>query len=112
LGERLRPFVIDTASYLNGLIRDGKSILFEGAQAALLDLDHGTYPYVTCSAAAAGGAATGTGVPPTRIDGVIGVAKAYCTRVGTGPFPTELAGDLAHALRERGKEYGASTGRP
>ena len=80
----------------------GYSVLFEGAQAALLDLDHGTYPYVTCSAAAAGGAATGTGVPPTRIDGVLGVAKAYCTRVGTGPFPTEIAGDLAHAIRERG----------
>jgi adenylosuccinate synthase len=90
----------------------GYSVLFEGAQAALLDLDHGTYPYVTCSAAAAGGAATGTGVPPTRIDGVIGVAKAYCTRVGTGPFPTELDGDVAHALRERGGEYGATTGRP
>jgi len=111
-GERQRSRIQDVSLVLQRQMAAGYSVLFEGAQAALLDLDHGTYPYVTCSAAAAGGAATGTGVPPTRIDGVIGVAKAYCTRVGTGPFPTELDGDLAHALRERGGEYGATTGRP
>jgi adenylosuccinate synthase len=111
-GERHRSRIVDTSLVLQRQIAQGYSILFEGAQAALLDLDHGTYPFVTCSSAAAGGAATGTGVPPTRIDGVVGVAKAYCTRVGTGPFPTELAGELAQALRERGGEYGASTGRP
>jgi adenylosuccinate synthase len=90
----------------------GYSVLFEGAQATLLDLDHGTYPFVTCSAAAAGGASTGTGVAPSRIDGVIGVAKAYCTRVGTGPFPTEVPGAEGEGLRARGNEYGATTGRP
>jgi adenylosuccinate synthase len=111
-GERHRSQIQDVSLVLHRQMAQGYSVLFEGAQAALLDLDHGTYPYVTCSAAAAGGAATGTGVPPTRIDGVIGVAKAYCTRVGTGPFPTELTGDVAHALRERGREYGATTGRP
>ena len=111
-GERHRSRITDVSLVLHRQMTQGYSVLFEGAQAALLDLDHGTYPYVTCSAAAAGGAATGTGVPPTRIDGVLGVAKAYCTRVGTGPFPTELQGDLAHALRERGGEYGATTGRP
>jgi adenylosuccinate synthase len=111
-GERQRSRITDVSLVLQRQMAQGYSVLFEGAQAALLDLDHGTYPYVTCSAAAAGGAATGTGVPPTRIDGVIGVAKAYCTRVGTGPFPTELDGDVAHALRERGGEYGATTGRP
>jgi len=111
-GERQRPRIKDASLVLQRQMAQGYSVLFEGAQAALLDLDHGTYPYVTCSAAAAGGAATGTGVPPTRIDGVLGVAKAYCTRVGTGPFPTELVGELAHGLRERGREYGATTGRP
>jgi adenylosuccinate synthase len=111
-GERHRLRITDVSLALHRQMAQGYSVLFEGAQAALLDLDHGTYPYVTCSAAAAGGAATGTGVPPTRIDGVLGVAKAYCTRVGTGPFPTELSGDLAHAIRERGGEYGATTGRP
>ena len=111
-GERHRSRITDVSLALHRQMAQGYSVLFEGAQAALLDLDHGTYPYVTCSAAAAGGAATGTGVPPTRIDGVLGVAKAYCTRVGTGPFPTELQGDLAHAIRERGGEYGATTGRP
>jgi adenylosuccinate synthase len=111
-GERHRSRITDVSLVLHRQMAQGYSVLFEGAQAALLDLDHGTYPYVTCSAAAAGGASTGTGVPPTRIDGVLGVAKAYCTRVGTGPFPTELAGELAHALRERGGEYGATTGRP
>jgi adenylosuccinate synthase len=93
-------------------IARGYSILFEGAQATLLDVDHGTYPFVTSSAAAAGGALTGLGVPPTRIDGVLGIAKAYTTRVGAGPLPSEIGGALEQAIREKGHEYGASTGRP
>jgi len=112
LGERLRPFVIDTASYLNGLVRDGKSILFEGAQATLLDLDHGTYPYVTSSSASAGGAATGLGLSPKHIHSIMGITKAYTTRVGTGPFPTEAVGEQEEDLRKRGNEFGATTGRP
>ena len=111
-GDRHRSQIVDASLVLHRQMRQGYSILFEGAQATLLDLDHGTYPYVTCSAAAAGGAATGCGIPPTRIDGVLGVAKAYCTRVGTGPFPTEEHGERAERIRERGGEYGATTGRP
>jgi adenylosuccinate synthase len=111
-GERHRSRIVDVSLVLHRQMKEGYSVLFEGAQATLLDLDHGTYPFVTCSAAAAGGAATGLGVPPTRIDGVLGVAKAYCTRVGTGPFPTEEQGEAAVAIRERGGEYGATTGRP
>jgi len=111
-GERHGRQIVDVSLVLHRQMKQGYSILFEGAQATLLDLDHGTYPYVTCSAAAAGGAATGCGVPPTRIDGVLGVAKAYCTRVGTGPFPTEQDGPEAAQIRERGAEYGATTGRP
>jgi adenylosuccinate synthase len=111
-GERQRARIQDVSLVLHRVMARGYSVLFEGAQAALLDLDHGTYPYVTCSSAAAGGAATGTGVPPTRIDGALGVAKAYCTRVGTGPFPSEAARGVGEALRERGGEYGATTGRP
>ena len=111
-GERHRSRITDVSLVLHRQMAQGYSVLFEGAQGALLDLDHGTYPYVTCSSAAAGGAATGTGVPPTRIDGVLGVAKAYCTRVGAGPFPTELDGRPGDAMRERGGEYGATTGRP
>jgi adenylosuccinate synthase len=111
-GERHRARITDVSLALHREMARGYSVLFEGAQATLLDLDHGTYPFVTCSAAAAGGAATGCGVPPTRIDGVLGVAKAYCTRVGTGPFPTEQAGEAAEAIRARGGEYGATTGRP
>jgi adenylosuccinate synthase len=111
-GERHRSRIVDVSLVLQRQMAEGYSVLFEGAQATLLDLDHGTYPFVTCSAAAAGGAATGCGVPPTRIDGVIGVAKAYCTRVGTGPFPTEDRGASGEGLRERGGEYGATTGRP
>ena len=110
--ERLGPMMRDTATYLNGLIDDGKSVLFEGAQGALLDIDHGTYPYVTSSNATAGGVATGTGVPPTRIDGVLGVIKAYTTRVGGGPFVTELHDADGEHLRARGNEFGTSTGRP
>ena len=111
-GERLKPLLRDTEQLLNGWIRDGRSILFEGAQGALLDVDHGTYPYVTSSNSTSGGACTGTGVPPTRIDGAIGVLKAYTTRVGGGPFPSELHGDTAEFLRKRGNEYGTTTGRP
>jgi adenylosuccinate synthase len=111
-GERLGPRITDTSAVLHREIARGYSILFEGAQATLLDVDHGTYPFVTSSAAAAGGALTGLGVPPTRIDGVLGIAKAYTTRVGAGPLPSEIGGDLEQAIREKGHEYGASTGRP
>jgi adenylosuccinate synthase len=112
LGENLAEYVADVAELLNQSIDAGKSILFEGAQGTLLDIDHGTYPYVTASSASAGGACTGTGVGPTRIDGVIGISKAYTTRVGEGPFPTELSDSIGERLRQRGQEYGASTGRP
>jgi len=110
--ERLRPFLRDTSQLLNGWIRGGSSVLFEGAQGTLLDVDHGTYPFVTSSSAAAGGAATGTGVPPTAIDGAIGVLKAYTTRVGAGPFPTELLDETGEFLRQRGNEFGTVTRRP
>jgi len=110
--ERLRPHVADTTLLLHRWMRDGARVLFEGAQGTLLDVDHGTYPYITASSAAAGGAAPGTGVPPTRIHGVLGVTKAYATRVGAGPFPTEVTGDLGELIRARGKEYGSVTGRP
>jgi adenylosuccinate synthase len=109
---RIRPMVRDTAALLNQAIRDGKTVLFEGAQGTMLDIDHGTYPFVTSSSATAGGACTGTGVPPTRISGVIGVAKAYVTRVGAGPFPTEAPGEEGERIRARGREFGAVTGRP
>src|SRR5687767_14821452 len=111
-GERLKPWVADTSLVLHQTMAAGKSVLFEGAQATLLDIDHGTYPYVTSSNASVGGVCTGLGVPPRVIGGVLGVAKAYTTRVGEGPLPTELSGDLAERLRESGQEYGASTGRP
>jgi adenylosuccinate synthase len=112
LAEELSPYFIDTASYLNRAMDEGKHVLFEGAQGTLLDIDHGTYPFVTASSATAGGACTGTGVGPTRIDGVIGVAKAYTTRVGEGPFPSEVTDAIGETIRDRGQEYGASTGRP
>jgi len=111
-GERLRPWVADTSLFLHRTMAAGKAVLFEGAQATLLDIDHGTYPFVTSSNASVGGVCTGLGVPPRAIGGVLGVAKAYTTRVGEGPLPTELSGDLAERLRETGQEYGASTGRP
>ena len=111
-GERIRPWAADTSLLLHELIRDGHAVMFEGAQATLLDIDHGTYPYVTSSNASVGGICTGLGVPPRAISGVLGVAKAYTTRVGEGPLPTELSGALADRLRESGQEYGASTGRP
>ncbi|MBI3932823.1 MAG: adenylosuccinate synthase [Acidobacteria bacterium] len=111
-GERLRPRIADVSLVLHREISRGYSILFEGAQATLLDLDHGTYPFVTSSSAAAGGVATGLGVPPTRVDGALGIAKAYTTRVGAGPLPSEIGGSLEEEIRERGAEFGASTGRP
>ena len=110
--EKIRPFVTDTALLLNKAIKEGHSIMFEGAQGTMLDIDHGTYPFVTSSSAAAGGASIGTGVGPTRIGTVIGVTKAYVTRVGEGPFPTEIHDQSAETLRARGQEYGAVTGRP
>ena len=109
--ERLRSYIVDGAMLLNKVIDAGKTVLFEGAQGTHLDVDLGTYPYVTSSSAAAGGAAIGTGVGPTKIDAVMGVAKAYTTRVGSGPFPTELNDDIGGGLQERGKEFGATTGR-
>ena len=110
--EKIEPFVADTAVMLNKAIAEGESVMFEGAQATMLDIDHGTYPFVTSSSTTAGGAVIGTGVPPTSIDTVIGITKAYCTRVGGGPFPTELEGEVAEGLRKRGNEFGAVTGRP
>jgi adenylosuccinate synthase len=110
--EQVAPFVCDTALLLNQAITAGESVLFEGAQGTMLDIDHGTYPFVTSSSATSGGAATGTGVAPTAISSVIGVTKAYCTRVGEGPFPTEIHGPDGDALRKRGNEFGAVTGRP
>ncbi|AVH64235.1 adenylosuccinate synthase [Nostoc sp. 'Peltigera membranacea cyanobiont' N6] len=109
--ERLRPYVIDTSLKISDAIQRRRNILFEGAQGTLLDLDHGTYPYVTSSNPVAGGACVGTGVGPTMIDRVIGVSKAYTTRVGEGPFPTELHGELGELLCDRGAEFGTTTGR-
>ena len=111
-GERIRPWADDTSLFLHQAIAAGKNVMFEGAQATLLDIDHGTYPFVTSSNASIGGVCTGLGVPASAIGGVLGVAKAYTTRVGEGPLPTELNGELADRLRESGQEYGASTGRP
>jgi adenylosuccinate synthase len=110
--ERICPFVTDTGRLLNGILTAGGSIMFEGAQGTMLDIDHGTYPFVTSSSATAGGASTGTGVGPTAIDNVIAVTKAYVTRVGEGPFPTEIHDPVGDTLRARGNEYGAVTGRP
>ena len=110
--EQVRPFVADTGRMLNRILADGGSVMFEGAQGTMLDIDHGTYPFVTSSSATAGGAATGTGVGPTAIGTVISVTKAYVTRVGEGPFPTEIHDAAGDHLRARGNEYGAVTGRP
>ncbi|MDP9268011.1 MAG: adenylosuccinate synthase [Acidobacteriota bacterium] len=110
--EKLRPFVADTAALLNKAIAAGESVMFEGAQGTMLDIDHGTYPFVTSSSATSGGAVIGTGVAPNAIETVIGISKAYCTRVGGGPFPTEVHGEMGERLRAKGKEYGAVTGRP
>ncbi len=105
-------YVTDTALYLHGALQEGKRVIAEGAQGALLDVDHGTYPYVTSSNPTSGGACTGLGIPPTAIDSVVGVAKAYCTRVGNGPFPTEQDNPAGEKLRALGHEFGATTGRP
>jgi adenylosuccinate synthase len=110
--EEIRPFVADTGRLLHEIIASGGSVMFEGAQGTMLDIDHGTYPFVTSSSATAGGAATGTGVGPTAIGTVISVTKAYVTRVGEGPFPTEIHEAVGDQLRARGNEYGAVTGRP
>src|SRR3990167_2706587 len=111
-GQRVGPWVRDVSLMLAGAMRAGQSILFEGAQGTLLDVDHGTYPYVTSSNATIGGVCTGLGVGPRAIDGVLGAAKAYTTRVGEGPLPTELTGEMGNRLRESGQEFGAVTGRP
>ncbi len=111
-GEQLRPFVHDTVRLVNDALDAGEHVLFEGAQGTLLDVDHGSYPYVTSSYPTAGGACIGAGVGPTRIDRVIGVAKAYTTRVGDGPLPSELKDEIGEAIRTRGHEFGTSTGRP
>jgi len=110
--SQIDEYITDTALYLNNSIREGKRILGEGAQGALLDIDHGTYPYVTSSSPISGGATTGLGIPPTAIDEVFGVMKAYTTRVGNGPFPTELHDTTGEYLRDKGAEFGATTGRP
>src|SRR2546430_4820957 len=110
--ERMRPMVRDVSMLLTEAMREGRPILFEGAQGTLLDIDHGTYPYVTSSNASIGGVCTGLGIPPRAIGRVLGVAKAYTTRVGEGPLPTELFGEMGNRLRESGHEYGAVTGRP
>jgi adenylosuccinate synthase len=115
LAERLRPFVTETTHFMAQAIKEGKRILLEGAQATLLDVDHGTYPYVTSSNPTAGGAAVGLGIPPHRITGVLGIVRTYATRVGEGPFPTEMLDaeePIAHLIRERGNEYGSVTKRP
>ena len=110
--ERVRPMVCDVSLVVNDALDRGDTVLFEGGQATMLDIDHGTYPFVTSSNPTAGGALTGTGVGPTRIDRVVGVAKAYTTRVGEGPFPTELDDEVGEALRQKGGEFGVTTGRP
>ena len=112
VAEKIAPFVCDTAALLNRALRGGESIVFEGAQGTMLDIDHGTYPFVTSSSATSGGAVIGSGVAPTAIDTVIGISKAYCTRVGEGPFPTELHDAIGEQIRKKGNEFGAVTGRP
>ncbi|MBN2721048.1 MAG: adenylosuccinate synthase, partial [Proteobacteria bacterium] len=112
LAEKFRHFITDTGELLQKAIREGRNILFEGAQGSHLDVDHGTYPYVTSSSTVAGGACTGTGIGPRCIDAVVGISKAYTTRVGSGPFPTELSDEMGERIRNVGGEYGATTGRP
>lgn len=112
IGKQLQDRIVDTELEINEAIKAGKNILFEGAQALMLDIDFGTYPYVTSSSPSTGGVCTGAGVPPTSLENLIGVAKAYCTRVGNGPFPSELDNDLGEEIRKIGNEYGATTGRP
>ena len=110
--ERLRPYVCDTIALLNDEVKEGRKILFEGAQATMLDIDYGTYPYVTASHPISGGVGVGAGVAPNKIDKVVGVVKAYCTRVGEGPFPTEQLNEIGDKLRNAGHEFGTVTGRP
>jgi adenylosuccinate synthase len=110
--KRIDEYVTDTSAFLHGALRQGKTVIAEGAQGALLDVDHGTYPFVTSSNPTSGGACTGLGIPPTSVTSVVGVVKAYTTRVGNGPFPTELTNDTGELLRSVGHEYGATTGRP
>lgn len=110
--ERLRPMVCDTGLLLNNALDAGDVVVFEGGQATMLDVDHGTYPFVTSSSATAGGASTGSGVGPNRLDRIVGIVKAYTTRVGSGPFPTELFDEQGEWLRKRGFEFGTTTGRP
>ena len=112
IGERLRPFVCDAGAFVRGAYKEGKRVLFEGAQGALLDIDAGTYPFVTSSNTGTAGIPAGAGFPPGKIDKAIGIAKAYCTRVGEGPFPTELFDETGDRIREAGNEFGATTGRP
>lgn len=112
LAEKLSPFIIDSSRLLRSMVEESKSILFEGAQGTMLDVDHGTYPFVTSSSTAIGGVCTGTGLPPKQVNATIGIAKAYCTRVGEGPFPTEDFEADGQKLRDEGGEYGATTGRP
>jgi adenylosuccinate synthase len=111
-GRKLKKHITDTDKVVNDAISAGKNVLCEGAQGTLLDVDHGTYPYVTSSNSIAGGACTGLGIGPTRISKVLGVVKAYTTRVGSGPFPTEISGPIGEEIREKGGEFGATTGRP
>lgn len=111
-GEKLAPRITDTTYLLHDLLHQGRRLLFEGGNATLLDVDHGTYPFVTSSSCTALGISTGTGVPGRRLDRVVGIMKAYCTRVGAGPMPTEQKNDIGHRIRERGREYGTTTGRP
>jgi adenylosuccinate synthase len=111
-GESLEAYVTDTTDLLHRRLEAGETLLFEGAQGTLLDLDHGTYPFVTASSSTAGGACTGSGIGPAQIDGVLGIFKAYSSRVGSGPFPTEQKGEVGERIRERGREYGTVTGRP
>ena len=110
--ERLAPMVIDASLYLDRALAAGRRVLFEGGQGTMLDVDHGTYPYVTSSNTVAGAACTGAGIAPNRITAVVGITKAYSTRVGSGPFPTELLDDLGRKLQQDGGEFGATTGRP
>lgn len=111
-GDKLKEYITDSSVLVNQLIREDKEIIFEGAQGTMLDIDHGTYPFVTSSGTSAGGVCTGVGIGPRRIDKVLGVTKVYTTRVGEGPLPTEIQGREGEILKERGKEYGATTGRP
>jgi len=115
LVERLGPFITDTTNFINNVVREGRSVLVEGAQATLLDVDHGTYPFVTSSSTTSGGACVGLGIAPRKISGVLGIVRTYTTRVGEGPFPTEMLegeAEIGQLIRERGHEYGVSTGRP